>query len=66
MNEPSQPQTFVFAIIAQHAADGRLVDYALQSTNEGIREEIVFTLLRHWLKMSEHNYHAAFSGRQKE
>lgn len=64
MNGTTPSNAFVFAIIAQYSADGHLVDYALQSENEGVRKEMIFTLMRNWLRMEEDRYHADFVGKQ--
>ena len=55
------PRTFVLAVTLGYTDDGSVVDYSMQSANQGIPDEIVLTLMQHWLRCEEDKYQSKFN-----
>ncbi|GEM_PF-6255343 len=52
---------FALGVRAVELFDGRK-RYFIKTQNHGVPQEVLITLLRHWLKMTEDSYSAEFRG----
>lgn len=54
------PIGFALGIRARLGKDGTLISYSVQTHSNGLSEEIILTIMRHWLRSSEDDYHEYF------
>ena len=50
------PLGFIFAIRPIEDNEGNVIDWHAQFENLGVQEEIVLTMVRHWLRAAEDKY----------
>ncbi len=59
-NDDILSPAFIFVTKPQFDAAGMINDMRIQTANVGVPEEIVLTIIRHWLKSIDREYHRKF------
>ncbi|MBI4451361.1 hypothetical protein HY642_05275 [Candidatus Woesearchaeota archaeon] len=57
---PNEDKAYALAIVRDVERNG----WTIRAANQGIPREVIITMLRHWIKAVDADYHTGFTGTQ--